>query len=128
MAVQPEVLLEEAEGMLDGEAALIPAPQRAQIRRQRPAMPDQPQRLGRLLAARQARPALTRMHGQLDGRRRLACAAASQTSIVTVPVGRVGVGLGAVGDAVGGRIVRKRKTGPCLRRRAPCRRTAPAAR
>lgn len=38
-----ERLFEEAEGMLDGEAAQVPAPQNAQVRRQWTADPGQPQ-------------------------------------------------------------------------------------
>jgi hypothetical protein len=50
-----EGLFEEAESVLNGEAPQVPAPQRAQVRRQWTADPGQPQRSwGQLLLARRS--------------------------------------------------------------------------
>ena len=79
------VLLEEAEQMLHGEAALIPAPDRAQIGRQRPALPDQPQRRRAACCGVAAGPPLTRTHRQLDRSAPAGCAAAPRPRCVTSP-------------------------------------------
>lgn len=98
-----QVLLEEAEGMLDREPPLIPVPDLAQVRWQRTAPPDQPER-GRWGRAPGEMGDRDPHHGQVDGGRGFLVQALPDLDRDRAVI-RVGIGLVAVGVGLGRRVL-----------------------